>query len=299
MRHNTYGQKQIHFNNVVHRTHHYSISCSGEISENEHGEISQNPQEEEIASKSICAFCNTDFGTRLNKLSVYPICDSCKVNLDKRIFPAWVKLFFAGVLVLVVFSIFWNWRFYSAYLDLKKANQASEQKNVTGAADYMTRASKEVPEAQDVGEMASYYTGIDLLTKDKSTQALKEFDNCKDLPPELHVNDLVLQAEMGSGFDKKDYKLFLTASKAFLKLDTTQAQSWAGVASAYACLYAQNNADSLKEQSLKYFNKARALDDTSAAAKEFYGRISYRLDTRQIISKEQYDQKYPKGYTTK
>jgi hypothetical protein len=62
---------------------------------------------EEIANPdAVCAFCKTDYGTPLNKLSVYPICDNCSIDLKKKIFPQWVKLFFGGVILLVVFSIF-------------------------------------------------------------------------------------------------------------------------------------------------------------------------------------------------
>lgn len=249
---------------------------------------------------SKCAFCKKDFEyITLDKISIYRICEDCKADIKKKIFPLWVKLFFAGTLVIVLFSLFWNWRFYSAYLNIEEANRAARRDNISKAANLMTRASKDVPEVTSLSEMASYYTGIDFLRKDKSTEALQAFNNCKSLPDDLHINELILQAEMGSGFDKKDYQLFLTASKAFLRSDTTQAQSWAGVASAYACLYAQNNADSLKQAALKYYNRAKAMDDTSADAKEFYGRILYRIDTRQIINKEQFDKKYPNGYTSK
>jgi hypothetical protein len=103
---------------------------------------------------------------------------------------------------------------------------------------------------------------------------------------------------MGSGYDKKDYNLFLTSAKAFLQLDTTQAQSWGSVASAYACIYAQNSADSAKQLSLKYYRKAKILNDSSADAKEYLGRILYRLDSKQIISKDEFDKKFPNGYTS-
>lgn len=248
-------------------------------------------------SGSICSFCKKDFGTPLNKLSVYPICKDCKLNLNKSIFPAWVKLFFGGILLIVAFSIFWNWRFYSAYINIKKANKAFSEKNTGNAANLMSKAAGQVPEANDLAAMAAYFKGIDLLSKDKSTLALIEFNKCNALSPDFHVNEYTLQAQMGSGFDNKDYNLFLTASKNFLQLDTTSAQSWAGVSSAYACLYAQNNIDSLKQLSLKYFNKAKMLDDTSSGAKEYYELIHYRLNSKQIITRDQFHKKFPQGYT--
>jgi hypothetical protein len=293
----TGNQRQTCINKATHPNYRYSISCSGNITDDSNDTDNQISPVDDQISESTCAFCKNNFeGTQLDKLSVYPICDACKTNLNKKVLPLWVKLFFTGVLILVAFSIFWNWRFYSAYLNIKKANIAAGDRNISKAAALMAKASEQVPEIHNIAEMASYYKGIDLLNKDRSTEAVTAFSNCKNLPTDLRVNELSLQAEMGSGFDKKNYRLFLTSAKEFLLLDTTQAQSWAGVASAYSCLYAENNIDSLKQQSLKYFYKAKALDDTSADAKEYYGRILYRLDTRQIITKNQFDQKYPKGY---
>jgi hypothetical protein len=277
-------------------THYFSICASGEISEDHLSPVAED-REAELVSGSVCAFCKRDFeGIALDKISVYPICEGCKTDLNNKTFPLWVKLFFGGVIVLVLFSVFWNWRFYDGYINTKAATSAYVAGDVTKAALLMTKAAKDVPEATDIGSLAHYFSGIDLLKKDKSTEALSEFDGCKNLPADYHVNTLVLQAEMGSGYDKKDYGLFLTAAKAFLQSDTTHAQSWAGVSSAYACLYAQNNADSSKQQALKYYYKAKTIDDKSAEAKEFYGRILYRLDSRQIISKDEFDKKFPNGY---
>lgn len=274
----------------------YTISCSEDINDEKEQPV-EGP--ETPPSGSVCAFCQQDFGdVMLNKLSVYPICDNCKINLDKSIFPSWVKLFFAGVLVLVIFSIFWNWRFYSAYRNIKHANEAFGQKSFSGAANFMGEASAQVPEISDLAEMAAYFEGVNLMSKDKSTAALAQFEKCKDLSPDFHVKEYILQAEIGSDFDSKNYSQFLAASQRFLQLDTTQAQSWAGVSSAYACLYAQNNVDSLRQLSLKYINKAKTLGDTSAETKEYYSLIQYRLDSRQIITRDQFHKKFPNGYTS-
>lgn len=278
----------------------YSISFSGNIENNSSVAPGENPEDDTDVSGSTCAFCKNQFeGTQLGRLSVYPICESCRVDIARKTFPLWVKLFFTGVLILVAFSIFWNWRFYSAYQGIKNANIAAGKGDIAGAAEKMGNAGKQVPEVKEIAEMASYYKGIDLLNKDKSTEALSEFENCVDLSADLHINELTLQAQMASGFDKKDYKLFLTSAKTFLQLDTTKAVAWASVASAYACLYAQSNLDSLRQQSFKYYNRSKAMDDTSADEKEFLGRILYRLDTKQIITKEQFDKQYPNGYPSK
>ncbi|MFC0514319.1 hypothetical protein ACFFGT_08915 [Mucilaginibacter angelicae] len=277
------------------------FSGEGELPESKENSIpaqqAETP-EETINPGTVCAFCKKDYGTLLNKLSVYPICDNCSVDLEKKIFPQWVKLFFGGVILLVVFSIFWNWRFYAGYNNLNKANIAFSKSDVSNAAQFMTKAAEEVPETRDLVQMAAYFRGIDFLSKDKSAFALAEFNKCKDLGADFHINQWILNSEIGVAYDKKDYPMFLKTSRAVLELDSTVAQSWAGVASAYACLYAQNGQDSLKQLSLQYLQKARKLDDTSTVSKDYTGRILYRIDSKQIISRDEFLKKFPNGYTS-
>jgi hypothetical protein len=68
------------------------------------------------------------------------------------------------------------------------------------------------------------------------------------------------------------------------------------VASAYACLYADKGADSLKTNALDYLAQAAAIDSTSAEAKEYRNRIEHRLATRQIIERETFIKQYPNGW---
>jgi hypothetical protein len=277
------------------------FSGEGELPET--NENSMPAQEEKTPEEitnpdAVCAFCKTDYGTPLNKLSVYPICNNCSVDLEKKIFPQWVKLFFGGVILLVVFSIFWNWRFYAAYNNLNKANMAFSKSDVSNAAQFMSKAAEEVPETRDLVQMAAYFRGIEFLSKDKSASALAEFNKCTDLDADFHINQWILNSEIGVAYDKKDYPMFLKTSRAVLELDSTVAQSWAGVASAYACLYAQNGQDSLKQLSLQYLHKARKMDDTSVISKDYTGRILYRIDSKQIISRDEFLKKFPNGYTS-
>jgi hypothetical protein len=164
----------------------------------------------------------------------------------------------------------------------------------------MTEASDNVPEVGVIASLSHYYKGINYLYKDKSAPAAAELKQVgKELSEEFKIKELLTSAEMGATFDKGDYKGFLAVSKKALESDTTLASSWAGVSSAYACLYAKNGADSLKNLSLYNLKKSQTLDDTSAAAKEYAGRIMYRLDSRKIITKEQFYKQFPKGYTSK
>lgn len=247
---------------------------------------------------TVCTNCNKDFGrTVLNKISNYPICNECAESMENRSFPNWVKLFFIGILAIVAFSFYWNWRFYSSYANIKKSNDSFLNRDYVKAADLMQTASEQVPEVEEISSLAHFYRGISFMAADKSTEALGEFDKCAGkLPDDYNLYSYILQARMGSGFDQKDYKLFLSAAEDFLKSDTTAAMSWASVASAYACLYAQTGADSLKVLSDKYINRAKEIDNTSKDLLEYYNRIDHRITTREILSGAEFIMRYPNGW---
>ncbi|AMR32861.1 hypothetical protein A0256_16260 [Mucilaginibacter sp. PAMC 26640] len=277
----------------------YCRSCSEQLLT--YGEIHVKGAQEAEPPIPTCALCKKEFAdNKLEKLGSFHICTACKTDLNKQIFPLWVKAFFAGVLALVVFSIFWNWRFFAAYQELNSANKTFSEGKMEVAATTMKDASENVPEVTILADMAHFYKGISYLSKDKSALGLVELNLCSDsLPADYHLRELKLQAQIGAEFDRADYQAFLNSSKDFLKADTTLAGSWGGVASAYACLYAQKGTDSLKKLSLYNLKRSRAIDDTSTEAKNYSSRILYRLDSRQIISKDQFDKKFPNGYTSK
>jgi hypothetical protein len=135
---------------------------------------------------TICAFCNLDDGLPLNKISDFPVCSACEIKVHNRTFPTWVKAFFGGVLLIVVFSFFWNWKYYQAYSAINQSTHYLNEGNLQKAFAFMSDASKKVPEVDDLNTMAEYLHGLSLLTDDKSAEALEAFNKCKDnLPPGL------------------------------------------------------------------------------------------------------------------
>ena len=264
------------------------------------------PEKEDLKGKriekeydpTICTNCSKDFGRKvLNKISNFPICEECEETIKNRSFPNWVKLFFVGVLAIVIFSFCWNWRFYSSYRNIKKTGIALQNADYAQAAKLMQTASEEVPEVEDVKVLAAYYNGLSLLVSDKSTEALQEFEKCQNkLPDDYNLYSYTLQAKMGSGFDQKDYNLFLSAAKDILKLDSLAAMPWASVASAYACLYAKTGADSLKVLSDRFINKAKTIDNTSKVMLDYYNRIDHRITTREILSGAEFMMRFPNGW---
>ncbi|GHN01795.1 hypothetical protein WSM22_32840 [Cytophagales bacterium WSM2-2] len=248
---------------------------------------------------TICARCTTDFGSKqLSKISRYPICDDCQKIMNSQTFPVWVRASLAGTLALVIIAFVWNWRYYQSYSNIKKANAAFEKADYPGAAQLMSLASEQVPEVDDIYVLASYYRGIDLLAKDKGSEALAEFEICKNkVPNNYNIDRLITQAKIGSSFDKKDYEGFLNASKENLGYDSTSAGSWTTVASAYSCLYATNGDESARAESLKCLDKAKAIDNTSKEAIDYYNIVEYRLYSKRVIRREDFIKEFPNGWT--
>lgn len=250
---------------------------------------------------TICSNCNKDFGDKvLEKISDYPICDECLVKIRNKTFPSWLKYFLIGIAALIIFSLFWNFRFFISYHNIKKTNISLSQGDYEEAAKLMESASTHVPEIKELRTLSAYYKGISLLYMNKSSEALAEFEKCKnDLPSDYPINSLINQAKMGKGFDTKDYNLFLLASLENLKADNSIAMSNAMVASAYACKYVENGTESFKDSTLKYLNKAESIDDTTKEILNYYNRIEHRLYTKVILNKTEFDKKYPNGWNKK
>ncbi|TDO78046.1 hypothetical protein EV143_103290 [Flavobacterium chryseum] len=164
----------------------------------------------------------------------------------------------------------------------------------------MKKASKEVPEVEDLKILTAYYNGFESLAKDDSEKALSQFTSCLGkVPPEYNINFFINQAKIGVSFDKKDYDGFLSASKEILKIDSTSADSYASVASAYACIYATKNDESAKIKSYQYLEKAHAIDSTSAEAKFYYNFLEYRMYAHKVIKREEFIKQFPNGWTKK
>lgn len=256
-------------------------------------------QIEKELDPTICAKCTKDFGeNELDKISIYPVCDDCKIEIKNSTFPTWVKAFLAAVAIITLTGFIWNWKFYTAYENINDLNVLVEEGDYTAAASLMTETSDIIPQVENVKILAAYYKGIDYLQKDESALAMAEFDICKSvLPPEYGARNMWQQAKIGVCFDNKDYQGFLDASLAIIEEDKSQPISLTAVSSAYACLYIDKNEEIYKQQSEAYLEHAKMIDDTSAEMKNYYNRIEHRLHSKTIITGEAFLEKFPNGWT--
>jgi len=96
-------------------------------------------------------------------------------------------------------------------------------------------------------------------------------------------------------FAKKDYDGFLSIEQGSYA-QHPDGSTAGGVANAWACKYAMTGDPESKRQAEEFFAKAEQLSQADPELqKEFeeYGpRIRYRIDSRQIITKREYDQKF-------
>jgi hypothetical protein len=117
--------------------------------------------------------------------------------------------------------------------------------------------------------------------------------------PELPQMPLMVDsADEGVAFVNKDYDRFLQLAEKDWNMLRTSSTA-AALSSALACKYASTGDSPYRQKSEDMLAKAKELsaDDKDAAAEfqEYAERIRYRLESRQIIDKWEYDKKFRQG----
>ena len=252
---------------------------------------------------TVCTQCQTDHGEEeLSRLAGLPICPPCEATFRNRPYPAWLKVSFIALVGLAVFSFVWNWRFLAGFREMRQLERAMAAGDVERVADLAERAAHHLPEIPVLAAKANVYRGIAFVAQDQSAKAVESFRKAK----QSHVNlgpildQLLLHAEAGVAFDNKNYDEFLAKSKALAGQLPGDARFIAEVASAYACKYAVTGAEEFRTESLKNLDKAAKLagpKDPQLA--EYRPRILHRLESREIISHDEYHRRFPNGYQPK
>jgi hypothetical protein len=253
---------------------------------------------------TVCVNCGKDNGdTELAKLAGLPACEQCITFFRNRPYPAWLKAAMAGLAAIVVFSFIWNLRFIQAYIKLRKSNAAIRAGDIETTAKLLRSAATKVPETKGLSAIASFCEATLLLKEDKPAEALKLLNSCKaDLPPKWPVDEMIAYAEIGFAFDNKDYDRFLSLARQTSEKHPDNPTILAQVASAYACKYAVTNDEQLKLQSLDFLQKARTLSEQQGSLdkfEEYEDRILHRIETREIISRDEFNKRFPDGWKRK
>ncbi len=245
---------------------------------------------------TICVHCQMDNGNEpYPLLAGAPACESCEAFLRHRPYPAWLKAAAFSLFLLAAFAFVHNWRFVQAYLEWNRGMRLLQKGDLDKATPLIVAAADHVPESEELDTSANMFRAISLLKEDKPRDALQLLQQCKKhWPNNPTVNALLLQAELGAAFDDKDYDKFLAAAQTLWAANPNDPSAMAAVASAYACKYAVTGQDSFKKESLRYLDLARQkAPPGDPHLREYAERITHRLQTREIITREEYERRFP------
>jgi hypothetical protein len=133
----------------------------------------------------------------------------------------------------------------------------------------------------------------------KEAEAARLMHEAASAYPEMKGLAIAAEAyDEGVAFARQDYDSFLEISQRVFK-EQPAPNTAAGVASALACKYAVSGNPAYRQQSEDMLAKARQLAQGDAEANksldEFTERNKYRLDTRQIITKHEFDRRFRGG----
>jgi hypothetical protein len=151
-------------------------------------------------------------------------------------------------------------------------------KRAGDAYDKATRANKLVESHQE----------------EEAARVMREASN--EYPESASLGEMAVALEAGAAFDRKDYDGFLQLSRERLKRNPTDPSAMGSVASALACKYAVTGSLEFRSQAEQTLAQAQALaqgsSENKAAVEEYAERIRYRLETREIIDKDEYDRRF-------
>ena len=246
---------------------------------------------------SVCRNCGRDNGaTPLERLAGFPTCGQCIHFFRHRPFPIWVKTAAAGVLVLVAFSFYFNARFFLAYREMKLAFRSEDFRR---AADLFESASNRVPETEWLQDVAACHRGIQLVNDDKPAEALPYLRQSRSQSMVFaasQIDDLILGATADKCFDEADYDGFLKAAADLVKRHPTEPTPLARLASANACKYAETGEADFKREALQSLKRLKQAAGGDPTFDGFEDRMLHRLDSGEIIGRQEYHQRYPDGW---
>jgi len=254
------------------------------------------PQQEigRYLDPTICAKCGVDNGSdELATVRNRPLCAECENGYRNRPYPVWLKWTFLALVALMLFSFALNWRFMAAYRELRQAQRAMKAGDIDRSAALLASAADHVPESTEIADQAAFCQGVSCLAHDQSAKALQLFRALKSHDQNPAIDRLLISAEAGVAFDSKNYDEFLARMKSLADNNPHDAMAVAGVASAYACKYAVTGDPQFRQQALDWLLRAEKAGGAGQPPFiEYQARIRHRLDTREIISREEYQRRF-------
>jgi hypothetical protein len=247
---------------------------------------------------TVCIQCGKDSGdVSLDTLAGVPTCDECRSFFKNRPFPTWIKMSFAALIAIVLFSFIWNFRFITAYMQMRQSVGALVRGDMEEASSLMSSASEHVPEHVELRAFASFYKGLYLLQEGKDAEALQLFKSCRGIvSAEFDLEYFITTAEIGVAFDNKDYDKFLKLALELCEKRPDNSVAVAQAASAYACKYAVTGDEQFRLKGFEFLDRARAVSGQDEDFEEYEQRILHRFHTCEIISRDEFNERYPDGW---
>ena len=254
-----------------------------------------------LIDPTVCVHCSADGGaTEWPQLAGTPTCPKCSDFFRNRPFPTWLRYSAVLFLCVAVAAFIYNWRFFIGYVEFLRGMRALERHQVEQGVALLDSAAKRVPEVPQLAVLPNLINAQRLVSEDKNEEALELLAKSRPYVPD-NYQDLYRQtenaAQMGAAFNRHDYDSFLAAAKKLADFAPNEPRAVAALASAYACKFAATGDPSFRQQSLKQLERAHKLagaDDDDFP--EYENRIQHRLATREIITRDEFHERFPDGW---
>src|SRR5262245_28151332 len=256
------------------------------------------PRQQEGPPPNACFRCGTNYGSvALPRIAGLPVCDSCSQILRNRPFPGWIKGSLTGLLLLAVVAFVYNERFFFAHVEMQRGLRDLKSGNLERAVERFRAASERVPDEPQLRALARYFQAMLLTYQEHSGEAIPLLKEALAIEPDNPMySQGLMQAEAGQAYEQKDYDRFLEAMQAMEKRQPDDPIVALGVASAYACKYAANGDGASKDLAERQIETAMKMKGAEGKAfEEYLDRIHYRIETREIISRGEYERRFPNG----
>jgi tetratricopeptide (TPR) repeat protein len=272
----------------------YCESCANEL------RAAPDSSDEEFSAlqdPTVCAFCGADGGEAEYALQMgLPACPSCETRLYRAPLPRWVVGFLAGVAAVLLVCGAFELPYYRAFVDTKRAVAAMKRGDVALSAERMAAAAATLPDDRDLASGAALLGALAATASGDLPAARERYQAYLALEPDDADARLQLRRiDSSLAFDARDWRRFYDINAAIAKDGGKDPMVSLALASAAACLWAaygevdrRSEAESLMAEAL-----AAATDENRAAVEAYVRRTRYRLDTREILSPEDYYLRHP------
>ena len=289
---------------------------------------------------TICFKCAADFGSTELPLSAgMHACENCRNQMLNFEYPAWLKIAFAALLLLLGVALVHGRSYFAAGRSYYRAKKLLDTGHPLEAVLHFQKALESGTTSADVlqntalaylraGMPEEAYKLVEGRTFEKTelfrsveaefdrwVQASEKANNAAQLYKEKKYREAAKSMHEAAAaypelpsfahsadrldytvlFDAGDYDGLVNLSEKLWTRNHTY-ESAAALAGAYACRYAVTGDDEIKRKATHMMDRARSLaksKDDQDDLSEWRPRFDHRIQTRRILTREQYYSLFP------